>query len=161
MQGSLENPPVVISMSRRKVVWLLVLGVALTAMGVWLAANKPDDWRGYLCAGFFGLCIPVFVWQLLSPPRLEVSVRGIFWFTGRNTQTFLWKEFSGFRAYRPAPRTVSQHVGFEYAPDCPRRSKMTAVAHAMVGVDGSFGGNWEISAQDLADLLNQARQKWG
>jgi len=107
------------------------------------------------------LGIGIFIWRFLSPPQLEISPHGIVWFTGRKTLDYAWKDFAGFRAYRPSSRNLSKYVGYEYAPDNPKRGKMAAVAHALAGVDGGFGGQWEMSAEDLAELLNQAKQKWG
>ena len=161
MQGSLDNPPIVITMSRGKMVLLLLIAMMFTIGGGLMIAHKPDDLTGYLCAGFFGLGIPVFIWRFLSPPRLEISPRGISWFTGHKTLEYAWKDFAGFRAYRPSSRNLSKYVGFEYARDSAKRGKMTAVAHALAGVDGGLGGQWEMPAEKLVDLLNQAKQRWG
>jgi len=148
-------------MSRRKMAFLLFVAIAFAIAGAVMIAGNPRDYGGYFCAVFFVLAAPIFIWRLIAPPRLEVSPRGISWFNGRATLDYSWKDFVGFRAYRPSSRNLSKHVGFEFAPNYPGRGKMAAVAHALAGVDGSFGGQWEMSAQDLVDLLNQARAKWG
>ena len=161
MQGSLDNPPVTVMMSRGKTVWLLLLSLAFTAMGVWMANAHPRDWHGYLCAVIFALGTAIFFWQLFSPKRLEISAGGLSWFNGHKTRDYAWKDFTAFSAYRPSSRSLSKHLGFVYAPESPRKGKAAAFARAMTGVDGSFGGQWEMSPDNLADLLNKAKQKWG
>jgi hypothetical protein len=161
VQGSFDSPPIVITMSRWKMGLLMLIAIAFTATGAWMISRDSGDFRGYLCTGFFGLGVLAFIWRFLSPPRLEISRQGISWFTGRKTLDFAWKDFAAFRVYKPSSRAMSKYVGYDYAPDNPKRGRMAAVAHAMAGVDGGFGGQWEISADDVAALLNQAKAKWG
>ena len=167
MLGSLDNPPIVIAMSRGKIVLLLLVSVVFVAGGVFLLVHDPQDpgdphnLRSYLCILFFGLGVLIFGWRLLVPTRLELTPAAIRWFDGRKTHSYSWKDIAEFRAYRPSPRTTSKYIGFEYVPGHPNRAKAAALARALVGVDGGFGGQWEMPAQDLAGLLNEAKRKWG
>jgi hypothetical protein len=161
VQGGIDNPPIVVATSRGKTVTMLLVSVLFAVIGTVMIVALPDNYGGYLCLVFFLLAVPVFVWRLVSPPRLEISPRGISWFNGRTTVDYLWKDFADFRAYQPSSRSLSKHLGFEYTSNCPKRDKTTAVSRALAGVDGSFGGQWEISTHDLASLLNRAKAKWG
>jgi hypothetical protein len=160
VQGSLDDPPIVITMSRWKTVLLFLLCMGFVVMGVWLVVKDPQKAIGYLCAGFFGLGIPVFIWRMLSPPRLELSRDGISWFTGAKTLKYPWSDFAAFRTYKPSGRGVSKYVGYLYAADHPGLGKMAAFTNAFAGVDGGFGGQWEMSADKVAALLNAAKGRW-
>jgi hypothetical protein len=160
MQGSLDNPPVIIAMSRWKVGLLLIGSLLLAAGGAWMIAREPGKASGYFCLLFFGLCVLVFIWRFLSPPRLEISRDGLAWFNGRKTLTYAWNDFAGFRTYKPSSRNLSKYVGYQYREDHPKRGKMAAVARAIAGVDGGFSGQWELSADKVAALLNAAKDKW-
>jgi hypothetical protein len=56
---------------------------------------------------------------------------------------------------------VSKHLGFDFTESYRARTgRFGHTVKAMTSVDGSFGGGWELSAADLADLLNKARARW-
>jgi len=160
MQGSLDEPPIVIAMSRWKMGLLLLASILFVVGGVWLIGREPHSMTGYFCTLFFGLCALVFIWRFLSPPRLEISPAGLVWFNGRKTLTFSWNDFAAFRTYKPSSRNLSKYVGYEYVEGHPRRGKMAAVARAIAGVDGGFNGQWELSADKVAALLNAAKDRW-
>jgi hypothetical protein len=160
VQGSLDNPPVIVVTARWKILLLLFVAAFFSWMLFSIARHQHLN-RLYFGAVLFGLCVPVMLWHICVPARLEISPSGITWFNGRKTVEYVWTDFADFRAYRPSSRAISKYVGYELIPQSPKRSRMTAVAHALAGVDGGFDGQWEMSADDLVTLLNQARAKWG
>ena len=161
MLGSIDSPPIVIVTARWKYVLLLAMCVALAGLCFSVAWHGTQA-RLYLGAVFFGMAAPLMLWRILLPERLEISPNGLTWFTGRKTMTYGWREFAVFRAFRPSSRSLTKSfVGYDYVPDHPKRGKLTALNHVLVGLDGSFGGQWEISADKVASLLNEARLKWG
>jgi hypothetical protein len=107
----------------------------------------------------------LLIGRLLSPPRLEMSRQGLAWFTGRKALRYDWNDFSGFCAYLPG-RGFFKYVGYNYASSSPTRRTMSTNAFVIApyvrdGIDGSFGGPWELPADDVVELLNQAKAKWG
>jgi hypothetical protein len=147
MTGSLDAPPIVISMSRWKTALLLAVSIGFVAIGAWALHSGEAVWWAYLDIALFGLGAGVFVAQLLSPGRLVLSPSGVTWRNLWRTAHYDWWQIGNFRPWSPA--TVSKHVGFDYI-----RERDGAVRF------GSFGGTWELSAAALCDLLNQARHRW-
>jgi len=161
MQGNIDSPPIILVTARWKYFLLLIMCLGLAWMCFSFAAQAAQK-RLYIGAALFGLGAPVMLWRILVPERLEMSPAGLAWFTGRKTMTYGWREFAGFRAFRPSSRSLTKSfVGFDYVPDHPKRGRLTALNHVLAGVDGSFGGQWEMSADKVAALLNDARLKWG
>lgn len=141
---------------------MLIISMAFVAAGVVILQGPTQKpMLGYLGIAFFGLGIPIFAWRLIRPDTLIMAPNGITWRNGFRTSHWQWSDLQSFRAYLPAPRTTSKHLGFDftdsyYAQNRQLRNKVKA----MTGVEGSFGGDWELSATDLADLLNKARIRW-
>ena len=162
-RGSLDNPPLVITTSPGRMVWMCAVSVLFVAFSVyeigWGHVVK-DVWKFYVAIGLFGLGIPVFIWRLVSPARLELSPNGLVWFNGRKAIDYSWSDFAEFRAYRPSPRMRSFFIGFDWAPHSAKRSSLSGVTRSVAGVDGSFGGSWSVDAETLAGLLNQATRRW-
>ena len=164
MRGSLDNPPIVVAISRWLPGLMMPLPMAITVFSIWMIMYDPSEWRSYLFAGIFGGFTFFVVRRFLSPPRLEISAQGLGWFKNGTVVRYDWQDFADFRAYLPN-RGFFENVGYDYAPDSPKRRMMPTFALAIVpyvaaGVDCGFGGPWEIPADDVASLLNQARAKW-
>lgn len=163
-RGSLDNPPLVVTTSPWKLVGLCaiaVLFVVLTLYAIgWGQAGK-NTWQLYLAGGVFGLAIPVLIWRIVSPARLELSPKGLLWFNGSKSFRYSWSDFSEFRAYRPSPRMRSFFVGFRWTQNSAQRSAASGLVKSISGVDGSFGGNWSVEITTLVNILNEAQKRWG
>lgn len=170
MQGSLDDPPIVIYVSRWKLASWFVGGVAAVIFGFWLNMHFPsrplletvfvhDAFVGGGCV----LLLTAFCY-VLWPPRLEISPGGVLWRSVRRTRTFAWKEFAGFVAYWPTSKNTfsyNKYTGFNYMPDDARRGRPVRMRRWWYGADASFGCMWELSADKLVSLLKQAKKKWG
>lgn len=156
MQGSLENPPMIV-----REAWLLPIVIAMVVAGITVVLMLPDGsglWQqqpfltGVLLACAWGFCL----WRFRRPPRLEI------W-----PDKLVRVDFAGFRHSYPFAdideftvtlmRRSGMAVVFSWTKDSPRRTKLAALSEAVDGYDVSLGGYWEMSAQDLADLLNRTR----
>jgi len=155
MQGSLGQPPIIIRSSRMTAALMLLIDVGFVAIGVMMARDPEESAIiAYLIAGFFALGIPIFVWRVIRPDTMTLTKDGITWQGMFKTDHWPWTEVQDFRAYKPASRTIAKHVGFDFTDgNDPATTKW-------MGVGGSFGTGWELSAVDLADLLNKARAMW-
>ncbi len=152
MQGSLGQPPIIIRLSRATTALMLIIDVGFVALGV-MMARDPEEIAvvGYLIAGLFALGIPIFVWRLVRPDTMTLTPDGITWHNVFRTDRWAWSEVQDFHAYTPPGRTIAKYVGFVFTGSgAPGEDPNT----------GSFGTGWELSAADLADLLNQARVQW-
>ncbi len=149
MRGSLERPPIVIRVDRKRAA-LHVLVVALLA--VLMSPLARTDWRHnplvWLAFAIFGALALASAWELVLPGRLIVDKEGFelrdLWWRRR----WSWSEA---RRFRPAQNRFYRFVGFDCLPiERPHRQTL---------VDG-INQDWELSPPDLAALLNQARARW-
>jgi len=140
---------------------MLIISIIFVAAGVLILKDpKQDPMVGYLGIALFGLGIPIFVWRLIRPEILILAPDGITWRSAFRTSHWPWSELQSFRPYSPAGQSM-KHLGFDFTDSYHTRNKhLRRTVKAITGVEGSLGGGWELSAADLADLLNKARIKW-
>jgi hypothetical protein len=168
VQGSLDQLPIVIRSSRSTSFVMLIIGIVFVAASVLLLKSpNQNPALGWLGIAFFGLGVPVFAWRLIRPDTLIVAPDGITWRYAVRTNHWPWSDVQSFRPYSPGGRTISKYLGFDftdsyYAQNRLLRSEHThrRIVKTISGVEGSLGGGWELSAADLADLLNKARIQW-
>jgi Bacterial PH domain len=160
--GSLDQPPIVIRSSRLYSALMLLIAAGFVAIGAFMLRDpKESATTSYLIMIFFGAGIPLFAWQVIRPGVLTLSPDGVSWRSPFRTVHYQWSDIQTFRPYKPAAKSLSKHLGFDFTDSYrARRGGPYGLAKAMAGVEGSFGGGWELSAADLAELLNQARARW-
>lgn len=160
MQGSLIQPPIVIRSTRWKLVAPLLGALLFVAGGVWmLSLGDPGKvTSGLFTTGFFGLCALVLLVPLLRPSTLEIGREGVTERTAVRTTTYGWDQVRAFRVQKIAGRTM---VAFDFTQDDPAQRRLRALSRSMAGAEGAFDNLWTIRPQALADLLNEARARWG
>ena len=151
MQGSLDQPPIVIRSSLSRTATLLLGSGAFVLGGLFLLAQGRDTFADLLAIGFFGLCGLVALAMLIVPPRLEIGPSGL-------TQTVLWRKsrFVWTDVYDFHPKTLglaTKGIGFRYV-------RLLQGVRAPSSRNTILLGGWEIDEQALADLLNAARERW-
>ena len=141
---------------------MLLIAAAFVAIGVFMLRDpKEDPTISYLIIVFFGAGIPLFTWQLIHPGVLTLSPDGVSWRSPFRTVHYQWDDLQNFRPYKPTSKTISKHLGFDFTDSYrARHGGAYGLAKSLAGVEGSFGGGWELRAAELADLLNQARARW-
>jgi hypothetical protein len=160
MQGSPDQPPIVIRSWRGNSALMLLIAAGFVAIGAFMIRDpKQSAMISWLIMIFFGAGIPLFGWRLIRPDVLTLSPNGMTWRSALRTVEWRWDDVRNFRPYSPAPKTISKHVGFDFT-DSARGAQLRHAAKAMTGVEGSIGGGWELGAAELAELLNQARARW-
>jgi hypothetical protein len=56
---------------------------------------------------------------------------------------------------------MPKYLGLDFTDSYrARKGRVGHAVKALTSVEGSFGGGWELSAAELADLFNQARARW-
>jgi hypothetical protein len=148
MQGSLEDPPIVVRGSRRIHALYLLVALVFVATGAWQVGTETPQMWAWLCIVFFGLGSLVFIAQLIRPGLLAIAPDGVTMTVLWRTHRYGWAQIASFRTQRVG--LMSRHVWFDLqkTPDGDIRM-------------GSFGTGWETRAQALCDLLNAARGRWG
>jgi hypothetical protein len=158
MQGSLDQPPIVIRSSTLKS-FSLMAGCALIAAFSWLEMSISPS-SSHAASGFvaFGLAVPYYAWLLLSPNVLTLSPEGLELKTRWRKARWSWQEVSRFRVV--PVHILSRHIGFDLAEAPAGSGSFMQYYVGYAGADDSLGGGWELDPAGLADLLNQAQTRW-
>lgn len=163
MQGSLEEPPIIVLGQRWSWARFWSTAIFLLALVGQLGVAKGDLARlaqqpvAWLLAIFFGLGVTGTVWMLVSPPELELSPQGIRRTIGWRTRRYGWNEIGNFKLVG-LPRTEA--VGFDYADPAKANSGYRQWMRASYGAAGFLASNMEMSSAELVGLLNRARARW-
>jgi len=162
MQGSFDAPPIIIRSSRGKSALMLLISITFVASGMLILRDpKQSATMAWLVMIFFGAGIPIFGWRLVRPDVLTLTHDGITWRSIFRTSQWAWDDVGNFRAYAPTRKTISKHLGFDFTDRYnAKRGGSRGIVKAITSVEGSLGTGWELSAADLAELLNKARVRW-
>jgi len=158
MQGSLDQPPIVIQTSALKIGGL-TLGCALVAALCWfllsLIPPAPHALSGLVA---FSLAVPYYGWLFLSPNVLAIAPDGVTLKARWRKAHWPWDQVRNFRAVRV--HIATKHIAFDLAEGSTGPSSYMQYYVRYAGADDSLGGGWEMDSGELAALLNAARQRW-
>jgi len=156
LQGSLDAPPIVIVGSRRQTV-LLLLAAALFGFLGYQQLHDPASDAYDLTIGWGGIALFALaggscVLKLLAPARLELAPAGLTTWTllGRKVHRS-WADVS------PFVLGPYQLVLFDEAADVSISAQFNRL---LMGYGRGIGGGWDLTAEELAEVLNDARDKW-
>src|ERR1700678_5300 len=117
MQGSLDQPPIIVNSSAQKSCALMV-GCGLAAAYCWfdlsLSASATRAAGGLVA---FGLGVLYYAWLFLSPNVLTLSQDGLILQTHWRSARWSWDQVSHFRAIRV--HIASWHIGFDLDEQSP------------------------------------------
>jgi hypothetical protein len=157
MQGTLDNPPIVITQDQGVIVFMLFLmiGLVLTAVAIGLGASVRLSAGLFMGFTFGGGGAWLMMPRLIPPRSLTLDENGLTWDGTWKSRHFAWSDFSGFAVI---PTAI-----FSRLPGCVFSESYAAhpVAKRFAGGAGSFGPCWEMTAQEMVTLLGAAKQKWG
>jgi hypothetical protein len=146
---------------KRSAITLLLMCAAFVSMGLWLAQSRP--WIGYLCAGFFGLGIPLATIKLLPGStylRIEedgLTINNLF----RKTLV-PWDVIDEFVVVELKRTGVTVHrmVGFNFAQSYDRSTAGRRLARAISQCEGALPDDYGMKVEELAELLNSKLQQY-
>jgi hypothetical protein len=93
MQGSLDQPPIIIRSSRNTALLMLLIAFGFVAIGVRMLRDpKINPVIGYLEIAFFGAGIPIFGCRLVRPDVLTLTPDGIAWDGVFRTVQWTWND---------------------------------------------------------------------
>ena len=121
------------------------------------------SWLGYLCAGFFGLGIPVFTIQLFpGSTYLALTPEGFTICNLFRKTTIPWNIIDNFFVVSMNPVGVSvQHmVGFNFVESYDRSRLGRSVAKAVAQCEGALPDTYGKKPQELADFLNSCIERF-
>jgi hypothetical protein len=141
MQGSLDQPPVIIKADRIKASIGLV-GALIVALGIWYFTGAHPHTFYFACMAAF-VCGAI----LLTSPTMTVTPDGLSWGSVLGRNSWPWSDFDGFEV-RQVPIFGIECLGCRFSATHPG------------GPDGVIGLLWEMPVGDLTLLLNDARARW-
>jgi hypothetical protein len=155
MDGSLDQPPIIIRQDRGK----LFLGAFFSAVfaGINLlfigSGESSSLFWSWVLVAMSGMGATLFGYFMVRPGSLTLGPSGITLWTGIRHFENAWEDFDKFFLCR---------FHFSVYPACHYSEcyKRNPTLRGMTGNLGSFGKFWEISPQELVDLLNQGLARW-
>lgn len=161
MQSNIEIP-VTLYPSRAKIVWLLLIGLLFVLAGIWMV--HEGQWFGYVCAGFFGLGLPILALQLHPKAAyLRLTSEGFTFCTSFRAYTIRWTDVQKFAVNLLPLPAMTQMVAWNFSPHYPRyqaSARARAISKSMSGYDGALPNTYGMKAQELAELMERLRQKY-
>jgi uncharacterized membrane protein YhaH (DUF805 family) len=165
VQGSLDQPPIVLQAPRKGGTPVLILGLLLTAMGaVWIvgprsAAGGAVTFALGLLTFFLGLM------KLVAPAQLAIAPGGMELKGPFKTRRFGWDEVALFRV---VALRRTRLIGFERTGSAARSGLLRDLGMAFLPAnisspyDSTIPARWSsASPEAVAQLLNDARARWG
>jgi membrane associated rhomboid family serine protease len=154
--------PIVLTPSRRRWSFVLLVSVLLAAGSAWVMIEAPNVIAA-LGVLLFGPGTIISVLQMipgrayLRIARDGLLVRGPF-----KTTRWDWNDIEDFEAYAIQQRySSSKHVGFDRRDVTPeRQSFWTTLSRGMTGVDVALPDTYGMRHHELAALLNDARDTY-
>ena len=156
MQGSLDEPPIIIKQDQGKFVLglFLVVGFVVTFCTLGWGANAGQS--AWVFAGFAlgGLGALMFMRNFVPPCWLALDKSGLTWHGPWSVNHYQWSAFTGFVVVRPL--LLARQPGCIFAASTEQRP----LIRRLLGDRASFGPCWEMKAQEIVDLLDAARARW-
>jgi hypothetical protein len=156
MQGSLDEPPIIIKQDQGKFVlglFLIAGSVATFAAMGWGADLRQSIWvfAGFALGGLSGL---MFMRNFVPPCCLALDESGLTWHGPWTVRRYQWSAFTGFAVV--SPLLLARQPGCVFAASTEQRP----IIRRLFGDTASFGPCWEMKAQEIVDLLDAARARW-
>lgn len=165
MQGSLDQPPIVLQASRKRGVPILILGLLMTFGGALLAAAPGSPVAGYVLFALGLIFVFLALLGLGAPAQLLIDPSGVKLKGALRTRSFSWDQAANFRVVRVRK---TEFLGFDQPGLAGGRSLLRDLGMAVTAAnvsapyDALLPGGWSIGpAESVAELLNQARARWG
>jgi len=130
---------------------LPLLGISLTFVVIGLCAAQSNPWMGLLCAGFFGLGIPLALIQLLpGSTYLRIDDEGLTTCTMYRETKIPWAAIEDFGVVIISHNKM---VGLNYVESYDRSRGMRQMAAAISGCEGALPNTYGMRADQLAEKL--------
>jgi hypothetical protein len=139
--------------SRRKVA--VYASISLLFVVVGFLTRGEEGWFAWSGIVFFGLCFLVFVANLVPGcSLLRLSAEGFEMRSLFRSHSYRWQDIELFGVGRVGLRRM---VMFNFAASFRSHAKGRAVAASLTGWQGALPDTYGLSAEALAELLNERR----
>jgi hypothetical protein len=111
VQGSLDQPPIVIRSSRLYSALMLLIATGFVAIGAFMLRDpKESATISYLIMIFFGAGIPLFTWQLIRPGVLTLAPDGALAQPLPHHPLSMERRTELSPLYKPAAKSISKQL---------------------------------------------------
>jgi len=155
MVPTMDSSPIrILRPSRGKLVFMLLLSIALTACGVWVVL--AGQVMGSLLAFFCGVGVLVFVAKLLPGcSYLQLDEQGLTFCELFRPHFYCWSDVGPFEVGVVNGRRM---VVFNFSAGYSESPRLRAAASSMTGHEGALVDSYRHSPEALAELLNEYRE---
>lgn len=157
----MNDEPIVLTANKSKSVFLLVTSIIFFAIG----ASMVNDGQsmGWLVTIFFGLGIPVSLYMLMpNAISLRIDKNGVEMKSLFKLMKIEWSEVDRFYVGHINTRTSkTKMIGIEYSESYKNHQTGRRISAALTGMEGALPNHFNRSAEEICELLNSSKQKWG
>jgi hypothetical protein len=137
--------------SRKRWATIGLVAVAFVAAGVVMMLD--GNFWGWVTVTFFGLCLVVAGWQLVSPGTLILTPEGFTVIALGRTMRYELAKCGAFSVWRN-PRGGTRIVVFDYEGS---EGRLDRANRRLAGASASLPDTYGMKAEQLASMLNHAR----
>jgi hypothetical protein len=156
-----DDEVIVLTGSKKKAVLLLLGSAAFVAIGVWMVAK--GEAMGWGAIIFFGLGLLASLYMLTpNAVRLRIDRSGVEMKTLFKPMRLGWGDVNGF--YVEHIRTgysKTKVIAIAFSESYRKQRAGRQVASALTGVEGALPNHFNRPAEEICELLNAAKRKWG
>jgi hypothetical protein len=141
-------------------VLLLLVCFAFVIIGIYIGTK--EGWKGYLCAAFFTLGIPISIIQLMpGSTYLQLDQSGFTFCNMFRKTTISWSVVDKFFVVNLHKSGVKIHsmVGLNFIPSYDRSKLGRRISKGLADCEGSLPDTYGEKAEVLADLMNTCLRK--
>lgn len=148
--------PLILKPNTYQTALLFLLSGVFTVTGLGLASVKPL--LGYLCAGFFGLCLIVFGLQFIpGSAYLELNKEGFTVCSLFRQKTVYWREIERFSVVKFSRKKM---VAWDYSENSKDKATGGAFARVLTGTEAALPDTYGMKAEQLAELMNDLLERY-
>ena len=157
----MNDEVIVLTGNRKKAVLLLLASTALVAVSVPGALN--GEWMGWGGIIFFGLGVLTSIYMLTpNAVRLRIDKDGIEMKTLLKPMKLAWSDVNGFYVARVRTGLArTEMIGIEFSESYKKLRAGRHLSSALTGVEGALPNHFDRSAEEVCELLNKSKQRWG
>lgn len=173
MQGSLDDPPIIVRGSRKKALKALLLSALIIALFLFviMTPHAYPTLKQQIAAAIAPIMLIVFAlmaalsaWRLFRPEILELSPDGLHWRGTLRNKSWAWSDIKRFAVHVMTYQSGTLFTrsnqystpGLIYSDSYQGKRTFSAGSD----VDAWLENEWEMEPAALCDLLNSAREKW-
>lgn len=157
----MNDEVIVLTGNKTKAVLLLLGSAAFVAICAVMVANgKQMGWGGMI---FFGLGVLLSIYMLTPNAfRLQIDQNGIEMKTLFKPMKLAWSDVNGFYVgHIKSGLANTKMIGIEFSESYKKLHAGHQFSSGLTGMEGALPNHFNRSAEEICELLNQSKQKWG